>query len=100
MPNFRSEMNRYKEEQKESLRDQQGRHEAEMARLHDLIIELNAQVEAMSAQRSVAQTIVTDNRAETIWNTDGVPKKQSNSTPEQGGNGVVLGIPEGSAFPW
>jgi len=56
-----------------------------MAKLRDIMMELKAQVGAISAQRSVAPTVVTDNRAETVQNTNGVPKKQSNPTPEQGG---------------
>jgi len=49
MLNYRSELNRHKEEHKESSRDQPGRHEAEMARLHEILIELKAQVGAISA---------------------------------------------------
>jgi len=64
-------LNRHKEEHKEALRDQQGRHEAEMAKLHDILIDLKAQVGAISAQRSVAQTVVADNRERPIRNTDG-----------------------------
>ena len=81
-------LNRHKDEHKEASRDQQGRHEAEMAKLHDILIDLKTQVGAISAQRSVAPTITTDNRERTVWNTDGGPKKWSNPTPEQsGGNG-------------
>jgi len=47
--NYRSEMNLYKEEHKEASRDPQGRHEAEMARLHDRMLELKAQVGAIWA---------------------------------------------------
>jgi len=82
MPNYRSEMNRYKEEHKEASRDQQGRHEAEMARLHDKMLELKAQVGAISAQRSVAQIVLTDNREQPIQNTNGALKKSSIPTSE------------------
>jgi len=41
----------------------------------------------MSAQRSAAPTVVTDNREQPVRNTDGATKKRSNPTPEQGGNG-------------
>jgi len=56
-----------------------------MARLHDIMIELKAQVGAITAQRSVASTVVTDNREQPVWNTDGILSKRSNPTPEQGG---------------
>jgi len=49
--NYVSILNRYKEEDKEAWRDQQGRHEAEMAKLHDIMIDLKAQVGATSAKR-------------------------------------------------
>jgi len=58
-----------------------------MAKLHDILIDLKAQVGAISAQRSAAPTIVTDNRERPVRNTDGAPKKWSNPPPEQGGNG-------------
>ena len=80
-------INRHKEEPKEAARDEQGRHEAEMANLHDILIDLKAQVGAISAQRSAASTVVTDNRERPVWNTDGALKKRSNPTPEQAGNG-------------
>jgi len=83
--NYVSILNRHKEEYKEAARDQQGRHEAEMAKLHNILIDLKAQVGAISAQRSVSPMLVTDNREPPVWNTDGAPKKQSNPTPEQGG---------------
>jgi len=85
--NYVSVINRHKEEHKEGARDQQGRHEAEMAKLHDILIDLKAQVGAISAQRSAAPTVVTDNRQRPVRNTNGAPKKRSNPTPEQGGNG-------------
>jgi len=47
--NYEAEMKCFKEEHKEASREQQGWHEAEMARLHDTMIELKAQVGAMSA---------------------------------------------------
>jgi len=81
-------LDRHKEEYKEASRDQQGRHEAEIAKLHDILIDLKAQVGAISAQRSVAPTITTDNRERTVRNTDGAPKQRSNPTLEEsGGNG-------------
>jgi len=58
-----------------------------MAKLHDILNDLKAQGGAISAQRSAALTVVTDNRERPIRNTDRGPKKQSNPTPEQGGNG-------------
>jgi len=85
--NYVSVINRHKEEHKEAARNQQGRHEAEMAKLHDILIDLKAQVGAISAQRSAAPTVVTDNRERPVRNTDGAPKKRSNPTPEPGGNG-------------
>jgi len=54
-------MAQYKKEHEAAKRDRQSRHEAEMARLHDIMIELKAQVGVISAQRSVAPTVVTDN---------------------------------------
>jgi len=80
-------LNRHKEEHKEATRDQHGRYEAEMAKLHDILINLKAQVGAISAQRSAAPTVITDNRERPVRNTDGAPKKRSNPTSEQGGNG-------------
>jgi len=56
-----------------------------MAKLHDILIDLKAQVGAISAQRSAATTVVTDNREQPVRNTDGTPKKRSNPTPEQTG---------------
>jgi len=85
--NYVSVINRHKEEHKEAARDEQGHHEAEMAKLHDILIDLKAQVGAISAQRSAAPTVVTDNRERPVRNTDGATKKRSNPTPEQGGNG-------------
>jgi len=85
--NYVSVINRHKEEHKEAARDQQGRYEAEMAKLHDILIDLKAQVGVISAQRSAAPTVVTGNRERPVRNTDGAPKKQSNPTPEQGGIG-------------
>ena len=82
-----SVINRHTEEHKEAARDQQGRHEAEMAKLHDILIDLKAQVGAISAQRPAAPTIVTDKRERPVRNTDGRSKRRSNPTPEQGGNG-------------
>jgi len=59
-----------------------------MAKLYDIMIELKAQVGAIFTQRSVAPTVVTDNRERPVRNTDGPPKKRCNPTPEQGvGNG-------------
>jgi len=89
LANYKSEMARYKKEREAAERDQQGQHEeAEMARLHDIMIEVKAQVGAISAQRSVAPTEVSDNRERRGRNTDGAQKKQSNPTPElEGGNG-------------
>jgi len=58
-----------------------------MAKLHDILNDLKAQVGAISAQRSAAPTVVTDNREQPVRNTDGATKKQSNPTPEQEGNG-------------
>jgi len=84
--NYVSVINRHKEEYKQAARNQQGRHEAEMAKLHDIMIDLKAQVGAISAQRSAAPTVVTDNRERPVRNTDGALKKRSNPTPEQGGN--------------
>jgi len=85
--NYVSVINRHKEEHKEAARDQQGRYETEMAKLHDILNELKAQVGTISAQRSAAPTVVTDNRKQPLRNTDGAPEKRSNSTSEQGGNG-------------
>ena len=79
--------NRHKEEHEEAARDQQGPDEAEMVKLHDILNDLKAHVGAISAPRSAAPTVVTDNRERPVRNTDGAPKKQSNPTPEQGGNG-------------
>jgi len=64
------------------VRDQQGWHEAEMVKLHDILIDLKAQVGAISAQRSVALSGVTDNRERPVRETDGAPKKRANPTPE------------------
>jgi len=83
--NYKSDMARYKNEPEVAERDLQGRHEAEMPKLHDLIIELKAQMGAISAQRSVARTVVTDNRKQSVQDTHGAPRKRSNLTPEQGG---------------
>jgi len=58
-----------------------------MAKLHDILIDLKAQVGAISAQRSVAPTVTTENRERRVRNTEGASKKPSNPTPEQGGNG-------------
>jgi len=85
--NYVSVINRHKEEHKEAARDQERRYEAEMAKLHDILNDLKAQVGAISAERSAAPTVVTDNRERPIRNTDGAKKKRSNPTPEQGGNG-------------
>jgi len=84
--NYLSVINRHNKEDKEAARDQQGRCEAEMAKLHDILNDLKAQVGAISAQRSVAPTVVTDNRERPVRNTDGALKKRSNPTPELGGN--------------
>ena len=78
-------LNRHKEELKKASRDQQGRYKVEMAKLHDILIDLKAQVGAISAGRSVAPSAVTDNRERPIQNTDGALKKRSNPTPSQGG---------------
>jgi len=78
-------LNGHKEELKEASRNQQGCHEAEMAKLYDILIDLKTQVGEVSAQRSVAPTVITDNRDPPVRNTDRVPKKSSNPTPEQGG---------------
>jgi len=58
-----------------------------MAKLHDILIDLKAQVGAISAQTSAAPTVVTDNRERPGQNTDQAPMKWSNPTPEQGGSG-------------
>jgi len=79
--NYVSVINRHKEEHKEAARDQQGRYEVEMAKLHDILNDLKAQVGAISAQRSAAPTIVTDNRERPVRNTNGALKKRSNPTP-------------------
>ena len=60
--NYVSILNRHNEEHKEAVSDQQGRHKAAIAKLHDILIDLKAQVGAISAQRSVAPCEVTDNR--------------------------------------
>jgi len=44
-------MARYKKEREVAERDLQGRHEAEMAKLHDLMIELKAQMGAISVRQ-------------------------------------------------
>jgi len=80
-----SVINRHKEEHKEAARYQQGRYEAEMAKLHYILNDLKAQVGAIAAQRSAAPTGITDNREWPVRNTDGAPIKWSNPTPEQGG---------------
>jgi len=85
--NYALVINRHKEEHKEAARDQQGRSKAEMAKVHDILNDLKAQVGAILAQRSAAPTVVTDNRERPVQNTDGAPKKRSNPTPEHGGNG-------------
>jgi len=64
-----------------------------MAKLHDIKIDLKAQVGAISAQRSVAPTVVADSRERPVWNTDGGLKKRSNPTPEQGGGNGEGQIP-------
>jgi len=85
--NYKSEMNQYKEGSKKAWKEQQGQHEAEMARLQEVLIELKAQVGAILAPRLVAPTIVTDNREQPVRNIHGAPAKRSNPTPEQeGGN--------------
>ena len=73
--NYVSVINRHKEEHKEAARDQERRYEAEMAKLHDILNDLKAQVGAISAQRSAAPTVVTDNRERPVRNTDRAPKK-------------------------
>jgi len=85
--NYVSVINRPKEEHKEAARDQQRHSEAEIAKLHDILKDLKAQVGAMSAHRSAAPTVATDNREQPVRNTDGATKKRSNPTPEHGGNG-------------
>jgi len=82
-----SGINQHKEEHKEAAKEQQGWHEAEMAKHHDILINLKAQVAAISAQRSAAPTVITDNMEWPIRNIDRAPKKRSNPTTEQGGNG-------------
>jgi len=72
----------------EAARYQQGRHEAEMAKVHHILIDLKAQVAAILVQRLVAATVVNDHRAQLVGNIDGSPKKRSTPIPEQaGGNG-------------
>jgi len=85
--NYVSVINRQKEEHKEAARDQQRRSEAEIAKLHDILKDLKAQIGAISAQRSAAPTVAADNREQPVRNTDRATKKRSNPTPEQGGNG-------------
>jgi len=85
--NYVSVINRHKEEHKEAARDQQRRSEAEIAKLHDILNDLKAQIGAISVQRSAAPTVVTDNREQPVRNTDGATTKRSNPTPERGGNG-------------
>jgi len=59
-----------------------------MTKLHNILIDLKAQVGAILAQRSVAPSAVTDNSERHIRNTDRALKKRSNPTPEQeGANG-------------
>jgi len=78
----------------DTLRNRQGHHEAEMVQFHEARMKLSAQVGAMSAQRSVAPTIVTDNRVEPLWNTDAAPAKHSNPTSEPaGGNERCRALP-------
>jgi len=83
--NYMSILNRHKEEHKEASKDEQGCHEAEIAKLHDILIDLKAHVGAISAQRSVAPSEVTNSREQAVRNTHGAPKKRSNPSPEQGG---------------
>ena len=40
--NYKVEIRHYKEERQEALREQQGRHEAEMETLHEAMLELKA----------------------------------------------------------
>jgi len=57
-----------------------------MAKLHDILINLKAQVGAISAPRSAAPTVITYNRERPVRNNDGASKeKRSNPTSEQGG---------------
>jgi len=84
--NYVSVINRHKEEHKEAARDEQRPSEAEIAKLHDLLNDLKAQIGAMSVQRSAAPTMVTDNREQPVRNTDAATKKRSNPTPERGGS--------------
>jgi len=56
-----------------------------MARLHDIMIQLEVQVGAISAQRSVARTVVTENRKRPVRSTNRARKKRSNPTPKPGG---------------
>jgi len=84
--NYVSVINRHKEEHKEAARDQQRRSEAEIAKLHEILNDLKAQIGAISVQRSAAPTVVTDNREQPVRNTDGATKKRSNPTPQRGGN--------------
>jgi len=71
-----SVLNQHKEEHKEAAKDHEGRHEAEMAKLHDILIDLKAQVGAISAQRSAAPTVIIDNMERPVGNTDRAPKKR------------------------
>jgi len=73
--NYVSVIHRHKEKHKEAARDQQGRYEAEMAKLHDILNDQKAQVGAISAQRSAAPTVITYNKEWPVQNTDGAPKK-------------------------
>jgi len=66
------------------VRDQERRYEAEVAKLHDILNDLKAQVGVISAERSAAPTVVTDNRERPVRNSDQAKKKRSNPTPEQG----------------
>jgi len=73
--NYKAEIEQNKEKGTKVWREQQGQHEAQMVRLHEIMIELKAQVGAILAQRSVALTVVNDNRDQPVQNTDGVLTK-------------------------
>jgi len=89
-----SVINRHKRENQEAARDLQGHYEAAIAKLHDILIDLKAQVGAISAQMSAALTVITDNWERPVHNTDGAPKeKWSNPIPEQGGGNAGGQIP-------
>jgi len=75
-------MKPHKEESKAAVRKRQGQHVVKMAKLHAIMIELKAKVEAISAQRSLAPSIM---MVKPVCNTDRTPTRRSNPTPESGG---------------